>query len=206
MYSMNKKYHLTLLITFIIIWVFLAINPIDRHNWFVENVILIIFLLILLSTYHWFKFSNTSYTLIFIFAILQTIGAHYTYSLVPMDWISNLFNFERNNFDRIVHFSFGLLLAFPFREFLIKTSEIKTKFWTYYFPVEMAFGTGAVYEIIEWLYAINSSPEASHAFLGSQGDIWDAQVDMFLAGIGAIVSMFLTYLVYLLIKKKKNDD
>ena len=161
-----------------------------------------IFLLVLIFTFRWFKFSNISYTLIFIFAILQTIGAHYTYSLVPIDWFTNFFGFERNHFDRIVHFSFGFLLAFPFREFLIKSSELKTQFWTFYFPVEMAFATGAVYEIIEWLYAINSAPEAGHAFLGSQGDMWDAQIDMFLAGIGAIISMLITFIVYVIIKKK----
>lgn len=205
---MKKNYiPIFYLVIFMIFWSILAINPISRLTWFVENVILGIFLIILIVSYRWFKFSNLSYTLIFLFAILQTIGAHYTYSLVPMDWFTNFFGFERNHFDRIVHFSFGFLLAFPFREFLLKTSELKNKFWSYYFPVEMALGTGALYEVIEWLYAVNSNPEAGLAFLGSQGDIWDAQTDMFLAGLGAFISMTITFIIYLISKKslKKNN-
>ena len=199
-----NKIHLSYLLVFFVFWLVLAINPYSRQTWVVENTILSVFLIILIGSYRWFKFSTISYTLIFLFAILQTIGAHYTYALVPMDWFTNFFGFERNHFDRIVHFSFGLLLAYPFREFLIKTSELKSRFWTYYFPVEMAFGTGAVYEIIEWLYAVNSDPTAGAEFLGSQGDIWDAQVDMCLAGLGAITSMFITFILYLIIKKKNN--
>lgn len=191
------------LIIFLIIWGILAINPYDRYMWFIENTILAIFLIILIVSYKWFKLSNLSYTLIFIFAILQSIGAHYTYALVPMDYFTNFFGFERNHFDRIVHFSFGFLLAYPFRELLLKTSELKTKFWTYYFPVEMAFGTGAFYEIVEWLFAVSSDPEAGSAFLGSQGDIWDAQTDMFLAGLGATISMFITF-VFILIARKTH--
>lgn len=191
---MKDKYPIYLLSIFAIIWIILAINPIDRFMWFVENAILLVFLTILISTFKYFRFSNISYTLIFIFAIFQSIGAHYTYSLVPFDFVTNLFGFERNHYDRVIHFSFGLLLSYPFREFVIRTSNLRTKFWTYYFPVEMAFATGAVYEIIEWLFAISSDPSAGHAFLGSQGDVWDAQMDMFLAGMGSIVTMSITYI------------
>ena len=192
-------------IAFLIFWTVMAMEPASRHTWFVENIILILFFSILVASHKRFRFSNTSYTLIFVFALLQTIGAHYTYSLVPLDWFTNFFEFERNHFDRIVHFSFGLLMAYPFREFLMRTSKIKNKFWSYYFPIEMAFGTGAMYEIIEWLYAIKSNPQAGNAFLGSQGDIWDAQLDMFLAGVGAALSMLITYIVCLLKKNEKNS-
>ena len=89
-----------------------------------------------------------------------------------------------------------------FRELILKFAEIRSKFWSYYFPVEMAFATGAFYEIIEWIYAItDGDPATGHAFLGSQGDIWDAQVDMFLAGIGAIVTMIIIAIATY--KKKK---
>ena len=120
-----RKLPLIYLILFLIFWIVLAIDPISRKMWLVENVLLIIFLLVLIFTYKWFKFSNTSYTLILLFSILQTIGAHYTYSLVPFDFITNLFGFERNHFDRLVHFSFGFLLAYPFREFLLRKEELK---------------------------------------------------------------------------------
>lgn len=192
---MNKNnYPKILLVIFFIFWTILAIEPNFRFMWLVENTILIIFLLILIFSYRYFKFSNTSYTLFFVFAILQTIGAHYTYALVPFDWFTNFFEFERNHYDRVVHFSFGLLLSYPFREFLIRTSNLRTKFWTYYFPIEMAFATGAFYEIIEWFFAVSSDPSAGHAFLGSQGDIWDAQMDMFLAGFGSIITMFIVFI------------
>lgn len=186
------KRHATPLICltlFLIFWAVMSINPYCRHTWFAENILLITFMIILISGYGKFRFSNVSYGLILLFSMLQTIGAHYTYSRVPMDGFTHFFGFERNHFDRIVHFSFGLLLAYPFREFVTRTSELKNKFWSYYFPVEMAFGAGAVFEIFEWYYVIRSSNSAGRAFLGSQGDIWDAQADMLLAGIGAMISM-----------------
>ncbi len=201
-----KKDNLLLiyLVSFSVFWIILALDPLYRYMWFIENVILIICLTGLIVSYKWFKFSTLSYTLILIFIILQTIGAHYTYALVPIDWFTNFFGFERNHYDRIVHFSFGFLLAIPFREFLIKTSEIKNKLWTYYVPVEMVFGTSAVYEIGEWFFAVSSDAEAGHAFLGSQGDVWDAQTDMFLAGLGAVCSMLTIFIIALFYKFKKN--
>jgi putative membrane protein len=173
----------------------MSIGPFCRHTWFAENIILITFMTVLISSYGKFRFSNVSYGLILLFSILQTIGAHYTYERVPMGWFTHFFGFERNHYDRIVHFSFGFLLAYPFREFLIKTSGLKNKFWSHYFPVEMALGAGAIFEIIEWFYVARSSNSAGRAFLGSQGDIWDAQADMLMAGIGATISMAICWLI-----------
>jgi len=175
------------LFLFAIFWIILAINPLYRFMWFIENVLMLIFLAVLILTYKKLRFSNLTYTLVLAFLVLQTIGAHYTYSSVPMEVISNLFGWERNNFDRIVHFSFGFLLTIPFREWYMRTSKCKSKLWLFVVPVMFAFATGAVYEIIEWIFAVFSDPTASAEFLGSQGDIWDAQKDTFLAGVGAIV-------------------
>ena len=190
----KTKLPLILLIIFVLFWIILGITPYDRYLWFIENAILLIFLIVLITTYNHFQFSNISYILIFLFAILQTIGAHYTYALVPFDFITQLFEFERNNYDRLVHFSFGLLLAYPFRELLIRTSGIKHNFWSYLLPIGIVFALGAVYEIIEWLFAILHNPQATHLFLNSQGDEWDAQMDMLLAGVGSCIAMIITKL------------
>ncbi|MCA9459654.1 MAG: DUF2238 domain-containing protein, partial [Nanoarchaeota archaeon] len=182
-------------IVFLIFSILMGINPNYRYVWFVENIILIVFLLFMLIFYRYFKFSNLSYTLIFIFCVFQTIGAHYTYAEVPFGFITTLFDFERNNYDRLVHFLFGFLLAFPFREVLIKTSTLKYGFWTFMIPIFAAFACGSFYEVLEWTSAetiLKSESDDASLFLGAQGDIWDAEKDMFLAGLGSILAMLIT--------------
>lgn len=200
----NSKYPFYLLGIFTVFWLVMAIDPNYRYMWFIENVLMLIFMSVLIFTYKKFKFSNVSYTFFFLFLVLQTIGAHYTYAEVPFGLITDTFGFERNHFDRVVHFSFGFLLVFPFREFFIRTSHMRNKFYSYYVPVEWAFAMGAIYEVIEWAFAVMSDPNAGGAFLGSQGDIWDAQWDMFLAGLGAMITMFFTYLYFEFFRKNSK--
>jgi putative membrane protein len=184
------RYEGWLLIVFVAFGFFMGIGPNYRWMWFVENVLIGIFLIFLIAIYGRFRFSKLSYTLLFLFGILQTTGAHYTYAEVPFGFITELFGFERNHYDRLVHLAFGLLFAIPFREFLVRVRAVREKSkFSYYFPVEAAFAFGALYEIIEWLFAIFSDPSATVAFLGAQGDIWDSQIDMLLAGIGAAITM-----------------
>jgi putative membrane protein len=142
------------------------------------------------STYKSTPFSNTSYWLIFIFCILQTIGAHYTYAEVPIGfWVADLLEIERNHYDRLVHFAFGFLLVLPFKEVIAR----KIKFSNYrsmvFILVLVFFGIGSFYEVLEWLYAIlyeqQQSTQMVDSFLGSQGDIWDAEKDTLLTGLGA---------------------
>ncbi len=201
--TISNKYALFLLIIFSIYWIIMAFNVHERYMWFIENVLMFIFLTIILVTYRKFKFSALSYTLFFLFLILQTTGAHYTYEFVPFDWITNTFHFERNNFDRLVHFSYGFLLAFPIRELFIKITNTKN-ILSFLIPIQWALGTGALYEIIEWLFAILSNEGESNAFLGSQGDIWDAQADMALAGLGAFITMIITWIIIKIKNKKKT--
>jgi putative membrane protein len=143
--------------------------------------------------------SRISYTALFLFLTLHTIGAHYTYSEVPYDeWsravtgrpISDLFGWERNHYDRLVHFSYGLLLAYPIRQMLIEVAGVGGV-WSYYLPFAVTSSTSADYELIEWGAAAMFGGDLGMAYLGMQGDVWDAQKDMALAALGALLSMIL---------------
>jgi putative membrane protein len=194
--NFRKNYPFYLLILFFIFAIIMGIEPKYRYLWFVENIILLIFIPLMIISYRYFKFSNASYTLIFLFVILQTIGAHFSYAEVPFSFITNLLGFERNNYDRFVHFMFGFLLGFPLREFFIRTSKIENKFYSYFVPIMIGFAFGAIYEILEWIAIITIlKPTTTNAslFLGAQGDVWDAQKDMALVGSGFMLSMLITF-------------
>lgn len=189
------KYKLFLISIFALFWIWAAINPAYYDGWLLENYLVFVFVPLLLILGIYFKFSNTSYTLITIFMILHVIGSHYTYSEVPFgDVLQAWFNSDRNMYDRLVHFSFGLLFAYPIREIFVRISKVKGV-WSYYFPIDVAIALSAIYEIIEWLAARNVDPVAGLAFLGSQGDIWDAQKDMLLATIGALITMLIVFII-----------
>ncbi len=202
-FNLNKNLPILYLFVFILFAILMGLSPKYRYLWFVENIILIIFLIILIISYKYFKFSNLSYSFIFLFCIFQTIGAHYSYAEVPFGfWLAEIFDFERNNYDRIVHFMYGFLLSIPIRELFIKSSGLKKGFWTFFIPITIIFSTGAFYEILEWTSTFTILPVEGDAnlFLGSQGDVWDAEKDMFLAGLGSIIIMFLNF-IFLRFKK-----
>jgi putative membrane protein len=199
-----RRRHLFILAAlFAVIWVALAINPHDRADWALENVLVLAFGGALFFTRRWFVFSRVSYTLIFLYLCLHAIGAHYTYSLVPYDewWraltgrsFNSMVGWERNNFDRVVHFSYGLLLAYPIREIFLRVVEVRG-FWAYFLPMDVTLSTSALYELVEWGAAEFFGGDLGAAYLGTQGDIWDAQKDMALAASGAVIAMALTALV-----------
>ena len=185
---------------FAVLWIALAINPHDRADWALENALVVAFGIgMALSAKH-FVFSRVSYTLIFVFLCLHIVGAHYTYSEVPYDaWWQSLtghtlnsqLGLERNHFDRLVHFSYGLLLAYPLRELFLRVSEVRG-FWGYFLPLDFTLATSALFELFEWAAASFFGGDLGIAYLGSQGDIWDAQKDMALAGSGALLTMLIT--------------
>lgn len=177
-----------LLAAYIIWFSLLAINPYDRFTWIFENIPIVIIVLFFVFTYKKFRFSNTSYIMICFLVFLHTLGGHYTFERVPFGFITDLFGFERNHFDRISHFSVGFY-AFPIAEFLYRKGLIKVKTVLFLFGVFSIFTIAALYEIIEWIYAASTNPEAGAAFLGSQGDKWDAQKDMLADGLGSICAM-----------------
>src|SRR3989344_2266614 len=153
--------------------------------------------ILLFVIYRWFRLSNISYGLIFVYMILHIIGTHYTYSEVPFGyWMSSLFDVSRNHYDRIVHFSFGFLLAYPLREIFFRIGKSRG-FWGIYIPVEFVLAFSAIYELLEWWIAVLFGGDLGVAYLGTQGDVWDAQKDMALAGLGAIISMFVVAFVNL---------
>ncbi len=184
-------YKLSLLCAFGAVWVWAAIHPLFPHDWLLENYLVFIFLPAILISGRYLKLSDTSYTLITLFMILHVIGSHYTYAEVPFgETLKRWLGAERNMYDRLVHFTFGLLLAYPMREVFIRLSKVKG-FWGFYLPFDLTLSFSALYEIIEWLIARNVAPAAGIAFLGAQGDIWDAQKDMTMAGIGALLAMII---------------
>jgi putative membrane protein len=177
------------------VWIVTAIRPLDRHDWFLENLLVFAVMAILIGTYRAFPLSDLSYLLITVFLTLHAIGAHYTYSEVPFGfWMQRTLGFARNPFDRVVHFSFGLLLAYPIREVFLRVANARG-FWAYYLPLDVTLAFSALYEIMEMVVATMVAPGTGDAWLGRQGDVWDPQKDMGLAALGALLCMCLTALI-----------
>ena len=183
------------LIAFAGAWAATFIGTTDRANWWTENALTIIFIGGLALGYRRFKFSDASYTLMFVYILLHIYGAMYTYAENPFGyWLQDLFNGERNHYDRIVHFSFGFLLAYPMRDYF--HNHFKWPAWVcWVLPVEITMSFSAAYELIEWAVADVFFPAQGAAYLGSQGDVWDAQKDMGLAFSGAVLAMVSASLV-----------
>lgn len=171
-------------------WVFLAIAPRDRFDWALENLLVVLCVAVLAATYRHKIFSNLSYGLIALFLALHALGAHDTYSQTPLGfWIAELFGTERNHFDRIVHFSFGLLLAYPALQVARRAFCVPG----HYRPILIAFAllaaSSSLYELLEWGAAMILEPQAALAFLGTQGDVFDAQKDTALAALGSVIGL-----------------
>jgi putative membrane protein len=196
----HRRYLILLATIYAVVWIALAIDPVDRADWMLENVLVLVFIAMMAVSYRWLVFSRISYTLMFVFLCVHAIGAHYTYSLVPYDdWIIQLtgaslnetLGWERNNFDRVVHFSYGLLLAYPIREVFLRIAEVRG-FWGYFLPLDLTMSTSMIYELIEWAAAESLGGDLGMAYLGTQGDVWDGHKDMALASLGALIAMTLT--------------
>lgn len=188
----TRRYLALLILAFTAVWTWAAYDPVYRSDWLLENYLVFGSVPLIVLGGRWLRLSLVSYTLITVFMILHVIGSHYTYAEVPFGYVlQHWFGAGRNMYDRLVHFSFGFLLAYPVREVFIRVSRAKGV-WNYYFPIELTLAFSAVYEILEWWAASAVNPAAGLAFLGAQGDIWDAQKDMLMAGIGAVVAMVVT--------------
>jgi len=175
-------------------WVLTAIAPCDRFDWLLENLLVFAYALLLTVSYRWFAFSNLSYALFTLFLTLHLTGAHYTYAETPLGyWLMEWFGWQRNHYDRIVHFGYGLLLAYPFYELLRRLTLLKPMM-ARFLVLNMILAFSAFFEVLEAIIAMIVSPELGDAYLGTQGDIWDAQKDMGLALLGALLAMCLNYL------------
>jgi putative membrane protein len=183
-----------LLAWLLLLWIVMAISPVDRRDWLLENLLVFFYGALLVLTYRRFSFSNTSYVLFSIFMSLHLVGAHYTYSEVPFGyWLRDALDLSRNHYDRIVHFSFGLLIAYPFRELLMRAAGV-IRSWSYILAVAMVLAFSAFYEVMEGVVAMLVAPDLGMAYLGTQGDEWDAQKDSFLAFSGSLVAMLVNRL------------
>lgn len=181
--------------TFLLFWAWTFVGTTDRANWITENALTILFIGGLAWSHRRFQFSDLSYTLMFVYILLHVYGAMYTYAENPLGyWLQDLLGGGRNNYDRIVHFSFGFLLAYPMRDYFRNHFQWPT--WVcWVLPVEITMSFSAAYELIEWAVADIFFPAQGHAYLGSQGDVWDAQKDMALAFSGAVLAMVVTSMV-----------
>ena len=175
------------------LWILAAIAPFDRFDWLLENVLVFVYGALLVVTYRRFAFSNLSYGLFTVFLSLHLVGAHYTYSETPLGfWLQDWLGLSRNHYDRIVHFSFGLLLSYPFRELLMRAAGVHRS-WSYVLTMVTVLGFSGFYEALEGLVAVIVSPELGAAYLGTQGDEWDAQKDTALAFAGSVIMMSLVW-------------
>lgn len=175
-------------VIFFSVWTSTVIGTSDMNNWLLENLLVFFFLGFLFISYRYYQFSDLSYLLICIYLCLHVYGSKYTYAENPLGfWLQDTFGTARNPYDRIVHFSFGFLLAYPLREVFL--NWLKFPVWVAWaLPIEITLSVSGLYELIEWGVADVFFPAQGDAYLGTQGDVWDAQKDMFLATIGAILA------------------
>ncbi len=179
---------LTFLLVFFAIWVSTLVGTSDIANWILENILVFLFLGFLLLTYKRYQFSDLSYLLMCVYLCGHVYGSKYTYAENPLGyWLQDKFDWERNHYDRIIHFSFGFLLAYPMRELFL--TWLKFPAWVAWtLPVEVTLSISGFYELVEWAVADLFFPEQGLAYLGTQGDTWDAQKDIALAFFGAIIA------------------
>ncbi len=192
-------YPLVLLGTFGIVWLGLAIRPLYPQDWLLENLIVFIAVPLFAWGYRRLRFSNFAYTCLFAFLVLHEIGAHYTYAEVPYDdWfreltgrtLNGLLGWERNHYDRVVHFLYGVLI-FPLAWELHEQRASPVGLWRYLLPTFFMWSHGLVYEVVEMVAAWIFGGDLGMAYLGTQGDVWDAQKDAALAAAGTLLALAL---------------
>lgn len=179
------RYPLALLCVFFGAFVLLGIAPADRLIWFAESALVAVAIPIFVLTYRNLRFSNLSYTTLFLFLALHSVGSHFTYSAVPLP---EFLQFDRNPYDRFVHFMYGFLMAPLAVEFLAAKSPPRG-IWVYLMPLLFLTSHAAIFEVVEWGFVAMLGPEHAEKYLCMQGDIWDAQKDMIMAMWGAAIGI-----------------
>lgn len=195
-----SQHYLTLLVAlFALEFLALGIAPKYRQDWALENLIVIIAVALLAANRRRLPLSKFSYTLIFLFLSLHEVGAHFTYSEVPYDeWfrsftgrsLNAILGWERNHFDRALHFSSGLLLALPVRQLTLPLTG-RTGIWSWVAPMSLLMASAGLYELLEWGAASVFGNDLGMAYVGAQGDVWDAQKDVALAHLGSLIGFIL---------------
>jgi len=198
-FAMPSRYPILLLSLFLLWWSWLAVAPLYRQDWLLENALVFVSLPLLVLTYPKLRLSNFAYTMLFVFFSLHAVGAHYTYAEVPyQQWsrmvlgfdINDVFGWRRNHFDRLVHLGYGLLVT-PAAIEVLDTYAPQRGIWRFLVPWLFMISHGTLYETIEWGAAEFFGGDLGQAYLGTQGDVWDSQKDTALAGLGALISVAL---------------
>ena len=167
------------------------IGPYDPLTWFLEIVPILIIAPVLVLTYRTFPLTPLLYRLLFVHALILILGGHYTYARVPLGyWFQDLLDLSRNHYDRLGHLAQGFIPAILVREILLRRSPLVRGKWLFFLTVSVCLAFSAFYEFTEWWAAV-AGGESAENFLGTQGDIWDTQWDMFLAFVGAITSQMI---------------
>jgi len=168
-----------------------GIHPYDRTTWVLEVVPILVGVPILIATWRRFPLTPLVYGLLFVHALILMLGGHYTYARVPLGfWIRDLLDLGRNHYDRLGHFAQGFIPAMLAREILLRKTPLRRGGWLFFLVTCVCLAFSAFYEFTEWWAAVIGG-SAADAFLGTQGDVWDTQWDMFLALIGAITAQLL---------------
>lgn len=190
-------------------WAAWSIDPPHPSDFVLEHVLTVLALVVLVATRKHFRFSNLSYTMLFVFLCLHIVGAHYTYAEVPyVSWcrhvaswfgvadfdLQRALSLTRNHYDRLVHLAFGLLCAYPIREVFLRIARVRG-FWSYYLPLDVTMAFSMLYELLEWGVTMVFAADVGQSYLGTQGDVWDAHKDMALASLGGLLAMTVTALV-----------
>jgi putative membrane protein len=165
-----------------------GIGPHSRATWYLEVAPVVIGAVVLVATYRRFRLTPLVYRLIFVHALVLILGGHYTYARVPLGfWAQDLFDLARNHYDRLGHFVQGFVPAVLARELLLRKTPLRPSGWLFFLVVCVCLGFSATYELVEWGSAVIGG-SAADDFLGTQGDVWDTQWDMFMALLGAITA------------------
>ena len=196
------RFPLLLLAVFAVVWIVSAVGPWYPSDWWLENVLVFVGIPTLIMIHRNGPLSRLSYSLLFVFFCLHEIGAHYTYAEVPYDqWFESLagtslneiLGWERNHFDRLVHFLWGVLLTVPIRELLVRSGGIRG-LMSYLVPFLVIVSSSTIYELIEWQAALLFGGDLGMAYLGTQGDVWDAHKDTLMATTGGFLANVVIWL------------
>jgi putative membrane protein len=186
--DMQKYEQLSLLVVGMLILILSGLHPYDRATWVLEVLPIFIGVPILVALYPRFQFTPLAYRLVFLHAVILMAGGHYTYARVPLGfWVQDLLELGRNHYDRLGHLAQGFIPAILAREILLRRSPLKPGKWLFFLVTCVCLAISACYEFVEWWTALIGGEKADD-FLGTQGDVWDTQWDMFCAFIGAMLS------------------
>jgi putative membrane protein len=192
-----------LFLSLVLIWIFFYFNCIDIQDWFIENIIVFMTLMLLFVTKRFFSFSVAAYFCIFLFIIIHLFGAQYAYTQNPVgEWFQQKYQLTRNPYDRVVHFSFGFFLVIPLMELLHKKFKTPEKYLNI-MVLNIILGLACVFELIEWMVSVFTTKETGETYVATQGDVWDAQKDIVLAVVGAFIVIGFRKLTPILLKRKK---